>query len=150
MYFKSNDLVSYKKLITEALEKNPTNADLYYNLGVITANSKEANASIDAEKYYLKAIEIKPDYKDAYVNLAVLKLAKDPNYVKKINDITGTSAVENKKYEALKAERMAMFKSAMPFLEKAYQLFPSDEGIKSTLRGVYNALDMVDKAKNIK
>lgn len=150
MYFKANDMVNYKKLINEAIAKKPNDADLYYNLGVITANSKEENAAQDAEKYYLKAIEVKPDYKDAYVNLAILMLAKDPEYVEKMNKITGTSTAEMKKYDALKAERNNMFKSALPYLEKAYQLFTDDAGVKSTLKGVYNSLDMTEKAKSIK
>jgi tetratricopeptide (TPR) repeat protein len=58
----------YKKLVGEALEKDPNNADLVFNLGVISANAKN---TADAEKYYLKAIEINPKYTNAYLTLRI-------------------------------------------------------------------------------
>jgi Tfp pilus assembly protein PilF len=43
------------------LEKNPNDADLVFNLGVLSAN-----ANTDAEKYYKRVIEINPQYTNAY------------------------------------------------------------------------------------
>lgn len=150
LYLKTNDHAKYKNLISEVLAKDPNNADLYYNLGVITAQSSEPNAKIDAEGYYLKAIQIDSNYKNAYMNLAVLKLSGEKEIVDAMNKITGTSAAEMKKYDALKVKREGIYKSAIPFLEKAYELFPGDKDIKSTLINMYNALDMNDKAKALK
>lgn len=150
LYYQTKDFDTYKRLISEALAKNPNNADLYYNLGVITADSKEKGAKGEAESYYLKAIEIDPKYKDAYVNLAVLKLDAEKSIVDQMNAIKGTSPAENKKYEELKKIRINIFKSTLPYLEKAYELFATDQGIKSTLMSVYNALDMTEKYKALK
>ncbi|MFC4818214.1 MULTISPECIES: hypothetical protein [unclassified Flavobacterium] len=149
LYLQTKDYEMYKKLVSEALAKNPSNADLYYNLGVITSQSTEKQAKIDAEGYYLKAIQIDPNYKNAYMNLSVLKLDGEKEIVEAMNKL-GTSDADNKKYDALKAKRAAMYKSAIPYLEKANELFGNDEDIKSTLLNMYYALDMTDKAKALK
>lgn len=150
LYLKTNDLEMYKKLISQAIVNNPNDADLFYNLGVISGQSKDANAKAEAEKNYLKAIQINPQYKNAYMNLAVLKLSDDTELLNQMNKITGTSAADNKKYDALKAKRLTMFKSALPYLEKAQELFADDKDVKTTLLNVYNALDMTDKYNALK
>lgn len=149
LYLKTNDYDMYKKLVSEVLAKDPNNADLYYNLGVISGQAKDKQAKIDAEGYYLKAIQIDPKYKNAYLNLAVLKLDGEKEIVDAMNKL-GTSAADMKKYEALKVKRENMYKSAIPHLEKAYELFGTDKDIKSTLLNMYNALDMTEKYKALK
>ena len=149
LYLQTNDYNTYKNLISEVLAKDPNNADLYYNLGVITAQSKDKNAKIDAEGYYLKTIQIDPKYKNAYMNLAVLKLDGEKEIVEAMNKL-GTSPADNKKYEVLKAKREGIYKSAIPHLEKAYELFGGDKDIKATLLNMYNALDMTEKYKALK
>lgn len=149
LYLKTNDYVTYKNLISEVLAKDPNNADLYYNLGVISSQSKDKQAKIDAEGYYLKTIQIDPKYKNAYINLAVLKLEGEKEIVEAINKLT-TSPADSKKYTALKAKQQDIYKSTIPFLEKAYDLFPGDKDIKSTLLNMYNALDLTEKAKALK
>lgn len=146
LYYKLNDIPTYKKLIGEALEKNPNDADLVFNLGVVSAN---ANQFDEAEKYYRKTIEVKPDYYNAYLNLADLKLKPDAKLVEQINKL-GTSDKDLKKYDQLKVERQKLFNSALPLLEKAYELKPEDETVKTNLLTVYNFLEMTDKYKALK
>ena len=145
-YYKLNDLVMYKKLINEALEKSPNDPVLLYNLGVV---SSKANQNEDAEKYFLKAIQLKQDYADAYLNLSELKLRGDADFVKEMNKL-GTSDSDTKKYNVLKANREKMFRDTLPYLEKAYQLDPKNDAVSSTLLSVYRALDMNDKVKELK
>lgn len=149
LYLQAKDYVTYKNLVSEVLAKDPNNADLYYNLGVISSQSVDKQTKIDAEGYYLKAIAINPQFKNAYMNLAVLKLDGEKEIVDAMNKL-GTSTADTKKYEALKVKRENMYKSAIPYLEKAYDLFTGDKDIKSTLLNMYNALDMSDKAKALK
>lgn len=149
LYLKTNDFDTYKKIISEVVAKNPNNADLWYNLGVISGQSKDLNAKAEAEKYYIKVIEIDPKYKNAYTNLAILKLDGEEKIVEEMNKL-GTTPADNKKYDALKLKRQGMYKSALPYLEKAEELFAGDKDIKSTLLNVYNALDMTDKYKALK
>ena len=146
LYLKANDMVTYKRLISEALEKNPNNADLVFNLGVISYNNKEL---VEAEKYYLKAIEINPKYTNAYLNLAILKLDSEKSLIDKMNKL-GTSPAEMKKYDVLKKQREDVYKSAIPYLEKVTELDSENVEAIKTLMGVYNALEMTDKAKALK
>lgn len=146
LYLETKDYVTYKKLISEVLEKNPNDADLIFNLGVISAN---ANNTVEAEKYYKKAIEIKPDYVNAYLNLAILKLDADKKLFEEMNKL-GNSEKDNKRYLVLKKQREAVFTDALPFLEKASELDPSNNDVKTTLLNVYGALEMTEKKKALK
>lgn len=146
LYLKINDFDNYTKLINEALTKNPNNADLVYNLGVISAN---ANKLTEAETYYKRTLEIDPNYFNALLNLSELKLRADEKYVTEMNKL-GTSEKDNKRYEVIKADRDKNFKSVLPYLEKAVELNPNDEAAAKTLLSVYNALEMTDKYKALK
>lgn len=147
IYLNLKDAVNYKRLITEALEKNPNDEVLIFNLGVTCAN---ANQLEDAEKYYRKAIELKPDFMNAYLNLADLVLKPDAKIVEEMNKIKGTSDSEMKKYNVLKEQRQKMFLKAMPLYEKAHELDPKDDLVKGNLKSVYNYLELTDKAKALK
>lgn len=146
LYLKVKDFETYKKLINEALAKNPNDADLTYNLGVI---SSQGNNVIDAEKYYLKTIEINPNYANAYLNLADLKLQADKTIVEEMNKLT-TSDKDNKRYEVLKKNREVLFKTALPYLEKAHELDVTNEVVTDNLLSVYNFLEMKEKYKALK
>jgi tetratricopeptide (TPR) repeat protein len=146
LYLDAKDFVTYKKLISEILEKNPTNAELFYNLGVITYNNNEL---VDSEKYYLKAIEIDPAYTNAYLNLAILKLDADKPLIEKIKKL-GNSKEDNAKYTILRKQQIDVYTGAMPFLEKAVALDAKNLEAAKTLLNVYNALEMMDKAKPLK
>lgn len=145
VYLELNDFTTYKKLISEILAKNPNDADLNYNLGVIAAKTDV----VEAEKYYKKAIEIKPDYINAYLNLAIMKLDADKKLIDEMNKL-GNSEKDNKRYEVLKKQRTDMFNSALPYLEKAYELDAKNEDVATTLLNVYGALEMTDKKKALK
>jgi len=147
IYLNLKDSVNYKRLISEALEKRPNDEVLVFNLGVTCAN---ANQFEDAEKYYNKAIELKPDFLNAYINLADLILKPDAKIVDDMNKIKGSSDSELKKYNILKEQRLKLFQKAMPIYEKAHQLDPKDEDIKSILKSVYSYLELTDKVKALK
>ena len=145
IYLELNDFATYKKLITDVLAKNPNDADLVYNLGVIASKTDV----VEAEKYYKKAIEIKPNYTNAYLNLAIMKLDADKKIIDEMNKL-GTSEKDTKRYEVLKKQRNDMFNSALPYLEKAYELEPGNADVAATLLNVYGALEMTDKKKALK
>ena len=146
LYLDTKDFDTYKKLITEVLAQSPNDADLVFNLGVISYNAKNL---AEAETYYKRAIEIKPDYVNAYLNLAILKLDADKKLFEEIQKL-GNSEKDNKRYEVLKKQREVVFTSALPYLEKASELDGTNEEVKSTLLSVYRALEMTEKAKALK
>ncbi|MBX9886584.1 MAG: tetratricopeptide repeat protein [Flavobacteriaceae bacterium] len=143
LYLETKDFDRYKELITKILEKNPNDADLVFNLGVISGN---ANDLANAEKYYAKAIEINPKYVNAYINLAALKLEREKPIIEEMNKL-GTSDKDMKRYEVLKKERLTIFKSVIPSLEKAFEVDPKNEAVSSTLLNVYSALEMSAEKK---
>ena len=145
LYLQTKDYATYKTLVLKDLEKNPNSAVNYYNLGVISSTSNPKEAA----DYYKKAIQIDPKNVDSYVNLAGLELAEDTAIVEEMKKL-GTSANDNKKYATLQAKREAMFKKAMPFLEKAVEIDPKNDAATSTLLNVYNYLEMTAEAKALK
>ncbi|RXR22887.1 tetratricopeptide repeat protein [Flavobacterium stagni] len=146
VYLKMNDIAKYQSLIKEALDKNPNDHILLYNLGVTSGNN---NQLAEAEKYYNQVIKIDPNYINAYLNLSDIVLRPDAKMVEEMNKL-GTTAKDQKRYEALKAERQALFNKAMPILEKAYQLDPSNDIVKTNLLSVYRFLELSDKVKQLK
>jgi tetratricopeptide (TPR) repeat protein len=145
LYLKLSDFAMYKKVMADVLATNPTDPDLFYNMGVVAGKTDAAAA----EGYYKKAIELKPDYVNAYLNLAILKLAGDKAIVDEMNKL-GTSDKDTKRYDVLKKQRDAVFNGALPYLEKANQLAPKNEDVANTLLNVYSALEMTDKKKALK
>jgi tetratricopeptide (TPR) repeat protein len=146
LYLETKDFETYKKLIGEILAQNPNDADLTFNLGVISAT---AGNKVDAEKYYLKAIAIKPDYINAYINIAALKLEGEKAIIEEMNKLS-TSIKDTKRYDELKKKREDIFKSVIPFLKKGVELDPKNDDVTRTLVGVYNALEMTAEAKALK
>jgi len=145
IYLKLEDYVSYKKIVDQVLAKNPNDADLLYNLGVISSKTDTKSA----EDYYKRAIAIKPDYTNAYLNLAIMKLDGEKKLIDEMNKL-GTSDKDNKRYEVLKKQRNDLFTSAIPYLEKAFELDPKNADVGTTLMNVYGALEMTDKKKALK
>ncbi|MEC5167204.1 tetratricopeptide (TPR) repeat protein [Flavobacterium sp. PL11] len=146
LYLETKDFETYKKLIGEVLAKNPNDADLTFNLGVISGT---AGNMAEAEKYYSRAIEIKPDYINAYINLAALKLDGEKVIIDEMNKL-GTSTKDMKRYDELKIKRDNIFKSVIPSLKKAYELDTANVDVAKTLLNVYSALEMTAESKALK
>jgi len=146
LYLETKDFDTYKKLVGEALEKNPNDVDLIFNLGVLSANAKNP---ADAEKYYKKVMEIDPKYINAYINLAALKLEDEKVIIDEMNKL-GTSAKDMKRYEVLKTKREDLFKSVIPYLQKAVELDPKNIDVSKTLLNVYSALEMMAESKALR
>lgn len=146
LYLESKDYVTYKKLVTELLVKNPTDADLLFNLGVISSNNKNKE---EAEAYYKKTIEVNPKYTNAYINLVALKLEAETPINAEMNKL-GTSDKDNKRYDVLKAEKKKIYQSVIPYLKTALEIDIKNNDVATTLMNVYGALDMNAEKKALK
>ena len=62
----------------------------------------------------------------------------------------GTSTKDMKRYDDLKKKREDLFKSAIPYLQKAVELDPKNSDVSKTLLGVYSALEMTAEYKALK
>ena len=157
--WEMGDVESYEKLITKALEIDPDNADLHFNLGVISSDKGKAIEIDDIDKamsyynkamsHYNKAIEIDSAYTNAYLNAAALILQKEQSIIEEMN-LLGTSNADYNKYDELKIVREDIYKSAIPYLESVYELDNNNLSAVRTLKNIYSAVDDMDNYKKYK
>lgn len=143
LYIKLGDEARFASLMAEAIEQDPNNAILYFNLGVVNANEGNREASID---YYKKAIELDPTYEPSYLNLASVILDGETTIVDQMNSL-GTSNADNRKYDELKAKREALFLEAAPILEQLISINPSSVDAITTLKNIYGTIGETEKFK---
>ena len=136
----------YQKLISKALEIEPNNVDLIFNLGVVNADKGNFD---DAISYYDKAIEIDPSYTKAYLNAAALILEKEGPMIEEMNSL-GMSTADYNRYDELKIERENLYKQAIPYLEKVYNLENDNLSAVRTLKNIYSALGDTEKENKYK
>lgn len=128
----------------KAADADPTNSSILFNLGVLY---DKANNMTSAKEYYDKAIAINPKYGDAYFNLGVMYFNEGVLLNKKMNAIDDKDDKDGKIYNGLKKQRDDAFVVALPYLEKAYAIEPTNIDYKSNLKKVYASMNMLDKAK---
>jgi tetratricopeptide (TPR) repeat protein len=145
-YNKKGDMDNYIKIIKEASDKNPNDADLIYNLGIA---SNKLNKKEDAVNYFKKVIEIKPDYVNAYINLANFKIDEQSKIFEEMNSLGNTSA-DNKKYNELMVKKNKLLEEALPYLEKAITYQPNNLEVLNLMTQIYPTLGMDDKYKETK
>lgn len=145
-YLQSGKSAEAEKLLAIAIEKDPTNHLLQYASGTIFEDLGKRDEAISA---YKKSIEIKSDFWEAYFNLGALY----NNEAKKLQDLANNEK-DNKKYEAGKKLAETQFNLALPNLEKALELAPSDSPdllpLFKTLKQIYGLMNMTDKYNEMK
>ncbi|WP_121665370.1 tetratricopeptide repeat protein [Mesonia aquimarina] len=146
LYGKMGDDEKYSALMEKVVAKDPTNANLYYNLGVTTAKMGKKDEAI---KYYKKAIKYDPSMINAYINLSTLILSEEREIVDEMNGL-GMSKADTKRYDELTEKKNNLYKEALPYLEKAVELEPTDVELNRTLMNIYYQLGENEKAKAIK
>jgi len=133
----------FAALMKEAILQDPNNPMLHFNVGVI--NQQQGNME-EAKNYYNKAIELDTNYADAYINLGAVLLEKDKELVEQMNN----NLSNFKKYDAIKAKQLELYREVLPFYEKAYELKKDDIEIVRTLMSMYENLEINDKFKEMK
>lgn len=146
MSYKLGDVARYNELMEKIAATDPENPELYFNLGV---GSAEIGQKDKAEQYYQKVLELKPDHEAALINLSVLKLSREDKLVEEMNAL-GTSSADNKKYEALKEQRKQIYVETLPYLSKALEINPNNPEVVQTLMNIYGQLGEEVKYKEMK
>ena len=142
--------------LQKAVEANPTDAQLHFNIGVVFDNmsvsSHESNKHEEAFDFmersiesYKSAIEINPDYVDAYFNLGALYYNQSIEANSIANDMDNADESENM---TKKADQM--MKDALPFLVKSHELNAKDVSTLKVLKSIYVNLEMMDEYNDIK
>jgi tetratricopeptide (TPR) repeat protein len=134
-----------KDRINDAIENEPNNANLYFNLGYLYEQLEEPEK---AEEAYLKAIEIDPDYLDANFNYAVYYYNKAADLLAKARDMDlQTYKKEGKKLEK---EAIGYLEKSKPYFEKALEIAPEELAVIETLQTVYAQLGEKKKAEEMR
>ena len=126
----------FKDLMQKAIELDPNNGILYYNLGVIYAEQGELEL---AKEKYTEAIALIPDYVDAYLNLVSVILEDEVKIVEEMNSL-GNSSKDNLRYDELKLEREDLYKECVPLLEELIKVSPENIDALNTLKNIYGVL----------
>ena len=121
--------------MSEAIEKDPSNPVLYYNLGVVSADLGEDDAAIE---YYKKSIELDPSNEDSYLNMVAVILQGEESIVDEMNSL-GTSRSDNIRYDELKKIREDLYLRCVPILKDLVDLNQNIEAVR-TLMNIYGTL----------
>lgn len=166
---KTTDLL---KKMEDDVAKEPNNADLNFNLGVLyqtlatpkdTKDKKPANAAelmTKADVSLSRAVKLAPENPSYNSALGSVYYQLAYEYNEQMNLITGTSTADNKKYDDLKAKRDAQFNKAMVPYEKAVAVYDARGKVEGNdqdiyhqtldcLKQIYSILNKTDKAKEI-
>ena len=146
VYFKMGRRDKYREIIKKALDIEPNNLDLIFNLGVFAAEDKDFET---AKGYYEKVIELDENYAKAHMNMAALILDQEQGIIDEMNAL-GSSAADDKKYDKLREKRQQMYKDAVPYLITVLDKEPNNISAAKTLMNIYSAIDDTDNFKAMK
>ena len=146
MSYKMGDVERYNELMQKIVASDPENPEIYFNLGV---GSAEIDNKEKAIAYYEKALQLKPDYEAALINLSVLKLSQEDTLVEEMNSL-GNSRADNQRYDELKEQRRNIYIETMPYLEKALELKPNNPEVVRTMMNIYSQLGEDAKFQEMK
>ncbi len=146
MSYKMGDIARYNELMNKIVATDPDNPEIYFNLGV---GSAEIGQKEKALEYYKKALELRPNYEAALINIAVLKLSAEDKLVEEMNSLGNTRA-DNARYDELKKQREKIYTETLPYLERAYQLNPNNPDVVRTMMNIYGQLAEDSKYQEMK
>jgi len=143
IYLNANKVDDAMKYLEIAISKDPKNSSYYFAQGTLYDKLLKTE---EATNSYLKAIEYKEDYFDAYYNLGALYYNKG---VKQVDVANAVPSNQPEKYEEEKNKADIEFKKAIPYMEKAHEINPTDKFTMESLKTLYYRLKMLDKHAEI-
>ena len=114
------DPAELTEMIETSLQNDPTNYDLWFGRGRVYNAIKNYEECI---KSFEKCAELRPDAFDANFYLGYFIIEKANDAVNALNNHSGISYDE---YEAENAKINLIYADAIPWLERAHELNPSD------------------------
>ena len=143
IYLNANKVDEALKYLDMAISQDPKNASYFFAKGTLYDKLLKPE---EATECYLKAIEYKADYFDAYYNLGALYYNKG---VKQIDVANAIPSNKPEKYEEEKVKADVEFNKAIPYMEKAHSINPTDKFTMESLMTLYYRLKMLDKHAEI-
>jgi len=136
-------------------KEDTANPSVFYAMGTLynkmyndTSKTKEARKELfdKAVVAYERAIAVNPNYFEPYFNLGILFNNIAAEILFKANNLPNDATAE---YDKLKAEADSFLTKAIPYLEKASAISPTDIDTLMALKQIYVRLKMTDKAKEV-
>jgi tetratricopeptide (TPR) repeat protein len=155
IYLTSGDKENALHNLLTASVKDASNPAVFYALGTVydatfsdTLKSEDdRDEAFDLEiDAYKSAIELNPDYYEANYNLGALYVNQAANCYDKGVKLPPDA---EKEYERLKTEADKCLEEAIPYLEKALEIQPSDLNTLRALKQIYTRTNDTDKLKII-
>jgi tetratricopeptide (TPR) repeat protein len=143
IYLNANKVDDALKYLDIAIAQDPKNSSYFFAKGTLYDKLQKTD---EATECYLKAIEFKEDYFDAYYNLGALYYNKG---VKQVDVANAIPSNQPEKYELEKEKADVEFKKAIPYMEKAHEINPTDKFTMESLKTLYYRLKMLDKHAEI-
>ena len=141
----TNQIDDAKAKLNTAIEKDPDNHLLYYEMGYIYDASEQYD---EASKWYEKCIEKKPDYFEALYNLGVNKYNQGAEILKTAQDMD--LETYKKEGKAVEAKANEVFLLAVPYFERAHEAKPDDVSTLQTLQTLYALMKDQSKVEEVK
>jgi len=143
IYLEKDQLDKAIVLLEETVAKEPENAMLRYSVGSVYDNLGE---TMKAREAYEEAIRLDGNLFDANYNLGASYYNEAVEMLNKANEIPPYKV---KEYEAAKKAADDVLLQALPYLEKAHELQPEDEGTIRSLGEIYTRTNQLEKRKEI-
>jgi tetratricopeptide (TPR) repeat protein len=138
IYINSNRNEKAIEYIITAIRNDPNNAQLYDVAGRVYESGLKNYDK--AEEYFKKAIELDGENAESQSSLGRIYFNQGVNQLENANNIADV-----KKYNEEKEKAKDLFRKALPYFEKAFQLNKEASDNKMALRSIYYNLDMGDK-----
>ena len=150
-YNLKGDAAKAQSALETAIAKDPKNPIYQYSFGTtfdkMAMDLSEEKKYDEAETFFAKAkeayqaaIDLDPNFVDAYFNMGALYNNQSYNISEKISEIQ-----DMKLYDAEKKKADGLLNEAVPFLEKANELAPTDANTLKLLKTIYFTLELEDK-----
>lgn len=128
-------------LVEDALVKSPDNAELYNVKGIMLEQQNNEQEAFDC---FRTAVEKNPEYLQGQFNAGRLLVKKAVNLQAANESLQGAEFIKMKETQVL-----PLYKEAMPYMEKAYELDSSDSQIKNILGNIYYQLGEDKKLESL-
>ena len=158
-YLKVGELNKLISKLETAIEKEPDNISIYNTMGSVydqlqqqeEDNAKSQEYRDKAKNYYEIALEKDPSNFDAQYSIGALYYNKAATYVDKLNSLSADlTPAGMKKYDETKAEMDKLFKTALPFFEKAEAANSGDLNTIIALKEIYARMNNLEKSNEYK
>jgi tetratricopeptide (TPR) repeat protein len=140
-YINTSQADQALQLLNTAKQRDPENISYVFAEAVMYEMTENFD---EAERVYLECLDMDPEYFNAAYNLGVLYY----NEAVKIYE-QASMTTDNNEFQELDAQGDETLKKAIPYMERASEIDPTDTYVLENLRNIYYRLDMTDNYNDI-